>query len=638
LEAKSLNFSNEKKITIWLDRIIAIGILFFLIGLSFHLVIKGIIPDPLGTYWKEILLGLLVVLWAVRCVLARRLLITKIILTPAILLYAALILRFLLDGATLVSWWGLYISIMYLPLVFLVPVVLNRYPQSIMTLFGILAALGGVIALGGIIEFLINRPLWPSAELITRQGFSDVYIYGTHLRRVYFVFDSPTSLANTLALLLPLALVLMFSARRSVARIAAGFTAALIFICILFTFSRGIWVAIVLSGIIIAACKFFLEGNRKFILAGLGTVMAGAVIFLIIVLIRPITTPAADNFTVELAADRYEQVPLTGAPLNLFSVAPQKGSLEFQNWTLYDAIRQNQDTRIVLYSPPKNGSNAEMIFRVTVPDSGALKFSIALNPDVWTPEKGDGVNFWVYINDISVSQSGETVFQRYINPKSNPTDRRWRNYVVDLSKWSGKSVDLYLITEAGPQNDSSFDWAGWGEIQLVSIPHSLIEENIQPASNTVIDHLASVADWNSDETNRDRLTAWNIALKVWGQSPLWGKGLGTSGVAALRTSPESAFVTESQPLKAIVELGLPGILVWGYLWFIIFRTALSLYRNERRSDKRILILGILSSLLIVFIDGLVYQNLEVKQVNAFFWTLVGVLAFFSFSANRSEEV
>jgi hypothetical protein len=30
---------------------------------------------------------------------------------------------------------------------------------------------------------------------------------------------------------------------------------------------------------------------------------------------------------------------------------------------------------------------------------------------------------------------------------------------------------------------------------------------------------------------------------------------------------------------------------------------------------------------VIFVEGLVYQNLEVKQVNAYFWTLVGTVAF-----------
>jgi hypothetical protein len=44
--------------------------------------------------------------------------------------------------------------------------------------------------------------------MLQRQGFSDVFVYGTQLRRVYFVFDSPTTLANSLGLLLPIAVAL----------------------------------------------------------------------------------------------------------------------------------------------------------------------------------------------------------------------------------------------------------------------------------------------------------------------------------------------------------------------------------------------------------------------------------------------
>jgi len=110
---------------------------------------------------------------------------------------------------------------------------------------------------------------------------------------------------------------------------------------------------------------------------------------------------------------------------------------------------------------------------------------------------------------------------------------------------------------------------------------------------------------------------------------VWGSGLGSTGVAALRTNPEHAFVTESQVLKALVELGLPGLLVLAYLWFQIARVGWRAYRtSDEAADptRRVLLLGIMTSLLVIFIEGWVYQNLEVKQVNAYFWTMVGTLA------------
>ncbi len=172
MESNNTIFSSDGKLTVWLDRILAIGIAIFLIGLPFHLVIKGLVADPIGTYWKEIMLGILAVVWGARSFIARRLLLTQTILDRAILVFAGLILiRFLMDGATLVAGWGLYISILYLPLVFMVPIVLRRYPGALTGLIAILVALGGLIALGGVIEFILNRALWPSVELTTRQGF-----------------------------------------------------------------------------------------------------------------------------------------------------------------------------------------------------------------------------------------------------------------------------------------------------------------------------------------------------------------------------------------------------------------------------------------------------------------------------------
>jgi O-antigen ligase len=210
---------------------------------------------------------------------------------------------------------------------------------------------------------------------------------------------------------------------------------------------------------------------------------------------------------------------------------------------------------------------------------------------------------------------------------------------VDLSPWAGRTVYLSLITEAGPAGDWTFDWAGWAELQVVGV-----EPGYFAASQTedaVLRHTSSIMDWAQDETNRDRLAAWSLSLNAWREAPLWGQGLGSTGVAALRTRPERAFVTESQMLKALVELGPVGLLALVYLWFQIARVAYRAYRAASRAGgdptQQVLLLGILTSLLVVFIEGWVYQNLEVKQVNAYFWTLVGVLGFLAGQASFSRD-
>ena len=640
MKETQLSITTTPTLDLWLDRIISVGILVFLGLLPFHLVIKRLVPDPVGTYWKEALLVILVLLWGVRCVLARKLLVSGTSLDLPVLLYVGVILvHLVLDRSGSVAQWGAYISILYLPLFWLVPLTLRRFPRLVNGLIIGLTTIGALVSLGGILEFLLDKPLWPSVELTMRQGFPDMYVYGTHLRRVYFVFDSPTTLANTLAIILPLAILTIFLSRKLWVQVLAGVSASMLFTTILITFSRGIWVALALTALVVILIKVLTDHNWKFLTRALLAGLAGFIILVVVWATTPITESNVDQFSIEILPATYENLALGGQVISLEDSTPIEGTPEKQVWTIFDPIERRDDTREVVYTHPEKDAPMELIYDVMVPESALLRFSIALSPEVWTPEKGDGVNFKIYIREKG-TEGGEFMFIRYINPKANPSDRRWRNYAVDLSAWSGKEVYLSLIAEAGPVGDYSYDWAGWADLDLGTAADGYVAANWPEPKNPVSEHLVSITDWTKDESNRDRMAAWNMAFKAWRQAPIWGNGLGTTGTAALRTIPQTAIVTESQPLKAIVELGIPGILVWGYLWFIIFQTALSLYRNESKLERKILILGILSSLLITFIDGLVYQNLEVKQVNAFFWTLVGMLAFFqsNISVSRPQGV
>lgn len=626
---KTLNSAShsQERLAAWLDRFLAAGILVFLVLLPFHLVIKQLFLEPLGTYWKEGLLVLLVLVWGMRCVLARRLLLTGTLLDWAGLAYAGLIvLRLLLDRSGAVGWWGAYISIMYLPLFWLVPHALGAFPRGTKILLGALTVAGGLVALGGVVEFILNRPLFPSAEIILRQGFPDVFVYGTQLRRVYFVLDSPTTLANMLAILLPVALVLAFQARRLWETILYAVSAVLMFACTLFTFSRGIWAALAITLVIVAVFKFVTERNRKFLLGMAGLAGAGLLIALAVLLSQPVNEP--DRTTLELIQSEYKAVPLVN-PVSLVGETPLQGAPEHQEWRIYDPIDRVEDTREVIFTHPHPDQPAEVVYRLALPEAAALRFSIALSPKVWIPENGDGVTFQVFIKEPETDDPGSFVFHRYLNPKANPSDRRWRNYVLDLSAWAGKTVDLYLIAEAGPQRNDSYDWAGWANLDLGSLAQSYLVANRPAAQNPVAAHLASITNWAQDETNRDRLAAWNLSLAAWRENPFWGSGLGVTGAASFRSMPEHALATESQVLKALVELGVQGLLAWGFLWFTIGQLALIAYRNAASPERKLLLLGLMGSLLVVFIEGLVYQNLEVKQVNAYFWTFVGLLAYFA---------
>ena len=617
-----------------LDLLMFGGLLLFLLLLPVHLVIKELIPGPVGTYWKEILLGLLVLLWFIRSLLARRLLLTRTPLDWVVLVYAGVfLLRFFLDHSWWVGAWGLYASVMYLPVFWVVATVLGERPARLLPLLSALVGVGALVALGGLAEFVWNVPLWPSAEMTQQHGFPGVFIYGTNIRRVYFTFDSPTTLANTLAMLLPLALVLILVSRHWLARVVAGLAAVLMAACIVVTFSRGIWLATVLSLAVMGVWIVFSSPSgrdavrrmwRPLLIVGGAVALLGLAWAAAWLAWAPWEDSTYEG-VVELSPQAYRAVPVTGASQDLLSQRPVAEQGIVQIWSVPDPIDGENDVRNVLYEHPPQTGRSEIVYLVEAPEAGALRFAIAMSPDVWSPSKGDGVRFQVFVAEPGAPGERQSVFVRYINPKHNVSDRRWRNFLVDLSPWAGKTVQLSLITDAGGAGDWAFDWAGWAEPEVVRVEPDYFAS--AETEGAIVRHTRSILDWARDETNRDRLAAWSQALTAWNTAPLWGTGLGTTGVAALRTEPESAFVTESQVLKALVELGLLGLLALVLLWFQIARVGLRTLKASGDPPQRILLIGILTGLLVVFVEGLVYQNLEVKQVNAYFWTLVGTIAF-----------
>jgi hypothetical protein len=102
---------------------------------------------------------------------------------------------------------------------------------------------------------------------------------------------------------------------------------------------------------------------------------------------------------------------------------------------------------------------------IQVPSNATLEFNIALDQSVWT--KSDGVLF-----EIFVQCNGQTdeVLSRYVDPKENAQDRKRLYYEIPLEKYSNRTLNISLITNPGPANDSSYDWAYWGNPLIRQIP------------------------------------------------------------------------------------------------------------------------------------------------------------------------
>jgi hypothetical protein len=117
------------------------------------------------------------------------------------------------------------------------------------------------------------------------------------------------------------------------------------------------------------------------------------------------------------------------------------------------------EQRAVLFEHP----DSRVGYSVEVSEDMLLSFGVATDPESWRMP-GDGVCFAVYVR---TDQSEKKAFELYLDPKNEILDRRWRSHVLDLNAYAGQQVTLIFETGGGPNGDSRYDWAGWGEPKLL---------------------------------------------------------------------------------------------------------------------------------------------------------------------------
>jgi tetratricopeptide (TPR) repeat protein len=86
-----------------------------------------------------------------------------------------------------------------------------------------------------------------------------------------------------------------------------------------------------------------------------------------------------------------------------------------------------------------------------------LRFSMGMDPQShdWP---GDGATFEVLVN-------GERFFLEHLDKLG--AHQGWHPRTLDLAPWAGEEIMLTLVVTPGPAADSTGDWAGWGEPQVV---------------------------------------------------------------------------------------------------------------------------------------------------------------------------
>jgi putative inorganic carbon (HCO3(-)) transporter len=163
-----------------------------------------------------------------------------------------------------------------------------------------------------------------------------------------------------------------------------------------------------------------------------------------------------------------------------------------------------------------------------------------------------------------------------------------------------------------------------------------LEKNRVESSGELAEHVQSISNISTDQSNLERLNRWSCAVRMWKDKPLFGFGPGTYQFeyGAYQRSYEKTRIStdfgtlgnaHSEYLGPLAESGVFGLL--GILLVIgtTIYTGIRVYLTARRRSIRLLSLGILVGLFSYYFHGLLNNFLDTDKISVLFWGYAAML-------------
>jgi O-antigen ligase len=163
-----------------------------------------------------------------------------------------------------------------------------------------------------------------------------------------------------------------------------------------------------------------------------------------------------------------------------------------------------------------------------------------------------------------------------------------------------------------------------------------LEKNKQGSSANFVEHVQSISNVTTDDSNLERINRWQSALRMFRERPVFGFGPGTyqfkyapyqrySEKTRISTNAGDKGNAHSEYIGPLAESGVPGMaFVLGILVFVVV-TGLRVYRKTDSKEIRMLTLSILIGLITYYLHGTMNDFLDTDKASVPFWGFIAML-------------
>ncbi len=163
-----------------------------------------------------------------------------------------------------------------------------------------------------------------------------------------------------------------------------------------------------------------------------------------------------------------------------------------------------------------------------------------------------------------------------------------------------------------------------------------LEKNRQGPSANFVEHLRSISNISTDNSNLERINRWQSALRMFEDRPVFGYGPGTYQFeyAPFQRSGEKTLIStnagdrgnaHSEYIGPLSEQGLPGMLLVIASVILFITTAMRVYRRSADPEVRMLSLSLMLALITYFLHGTMNNFLDTDKASVPVWGFMAAI-------------
>ncbi len=163
-----------------------------------------------------------------------------------------------------------------------------------------------------------------------------------------------------------------------------------------------------------------------------------------------------------------------------------------------------------------------------------------------------------------------------------------------------------------------------------------LEKNKQGSSANFMEHVQSISNITTDDSNLERINRWQSAIRMYKERPVFGFGPGTYQFeyAPFQHSTEKTRIStnagdrgnaHSEYIGPLAESGMAGMLLVIALVIAMVITGLRVYRKGTSLPVRILALTVTLGLITYYFHGTMNNFLDTDKASVPVWGFIGIL-------------